>query len=261
MELYLLLGVTGMAGGLIAGTVGLAGGIFIVPALVALLGTQAMGEAIAISFFAVLTNSLSATLENRKLRGPAGFRALTGDARWYTLGAGSAALFVAGAFGRHPQAIPTTVLASLQLLLATCMLVPRRWYEHLRAAHSPWKDTSFGSLVGAMSTLIGVGGGTYTIFYFLMHGRSIKDCTATSNFVGIFIGLMGLVGYHGAALAGGATPAAVAIDGWGQLILIGAGFVATPLGVRWQSRLPAVAIRRAVVLSLALSSSWVLLRP
>jgi len=80
---YMVMALIGAGGGLISGAVGLAGGIFIVPALVTLLGTQAMGDAIVVSFFAVLLNSLSATIENRKSRGK--------DAYWVLVnGAGTA---------------------------------------------------------------------------------------------------------------------------------------------------------------------------
>jgi uncharacterized membrane protein YfcA len=259
MEHYLLLGLIGAVGGLISGTVGLAGGIFLVPALVAWLGTQAMGEAIVVSFFAVLMNSLAATIENHKLRGGEAFWTLIRNAGWYTVGAGVAALLVAMAFGRHQGAISKQLLASLQLMLAICMLIPRAWYQDLRVSHGRFKDTAVGSVVGGVSTLIGVGGGTYTMFYFLLHGRQIKDCTLTSNFVGIFIGLMSVVGYY-TATNGAASPGAPGtIDIWGKVILVIAGIAVSPLGVRLQSRLPAAAIKKMVVLVLALSSFYVLL--
>ncbi|MEP6872986.1 MAG: sulfite exporter TauE/SafE family protein [Burkholderiales bacterium] len=258
---HLFLALIGAIGGLIAGTVGLAGGIFLVPAVVALLGPGAMGEAIVVSFFAVLLNSLSATIENRKARGPAAYWALIRGAGWYTTGAAAAALFVAIAVGRHPNAMSRQSLAALQLLLAACMLIPRTWYEHLRARHCPLKDTAVGLLVGGVSTLIGVGGGTYTMFYFLVHGRQIKDCTLTANFVGIFIGLMGVVGYYGSAAANGASTTSYAIDAASQLLLIGCGAVASPLGVRLQSYVPSAAIKKLVVLILVLSSSYALIGP
>jgi len=259
---YVLMALIGAGGGLISGAVGLAGGIFIVPALVALLGPQAMGDAITVSFFAVLLNSLSATIENRKSRGKDAYRALVNGAGWYTSGAAVAALMVAILFGRHHDAISKPLLASLQLLLAICMLIPRRWYENLRAARTRLKDATVGSIVGGVSTLIGVGGGTYTIFYFLVHGREIKDCTLTSNFVGIFIGLMGVVGYYGCTLmsAGGSPAGDHGISALGKVVLIGCGVIASPLGVRLQSRLPAAAIKKIVVMALACSASYVLLR-
>ena len=73
MEHDLLLALIGLGGGLISGAVGLAGGIFLAPALVAWLGTSAMSEAIVDSFFAVLLNSLSSTIENSKMRGSEAF--------------------------------------------------------------------------------------------------------------------------------------------------------------------------------------------
>jgi len=258
---YSLLALIGTGGGLISGAVGLAGGIFIVPALVALLGPQAMGDAIVVSFFAVLLNSLSATVENRKSRGSGAYWALVNGAAWYTLGAAVAALIVAILFGRNQAAISKSLLASLQLLLAVCMLIPRTWYENLRTVRGRLKDAAVGSIVGGVSTLIGVGGGTYTIFYFLIHGRQIKDCTLTSNFVGIFIGLMGVVGYYGCTLlsAGPPTYAEHGIDALGKMVLVMSGVVASPLGVRLQSWLPAAAIKKMVVLVLAVSSTYVLL--
>jgi len=259
---YVLMALIGAGGGLISGTVGLAGGIFIVPALVALLGTQAMGDAISVSFFAVLLNSLSSTIENRKSRGKGAYWALVNGAGWYTSGAAVAALIVAILFGRHQDAISKPLLASLQLLLAICMLIPRRWYESLRAARTRLKDATVGSIVGGVSTLIGVGGGTYTIFYFLVHGREIKDCTLTSNFVGIFIGLMGIFGYYGGTLmsTGGSLAGDHGISTLEKGVLIGFGVIASPLGVRLQSRLPAPAIKKIVVIVLACSASYVLLR-
>ncbi len=259
---YILIALIGAGGGLISGAVGLAGGIFIVPALVALLGTQAMGDAIVVSFFAVLLNSLFATIENRKSRGKDTYWALVNGAGWYTSGAAVAALSVAILFGRHQNAISKPLLASLQLLLAICMLVPRGLYENLRTARNRLKDAAVGSVVGAVSTLIGVGGGTYTIFYFLIHGREIKDCTLTSNFVGIFIGLMGILGYYGYALlsANGSPAGSHGISTLEQAVLISFGVIASPLGVRLQSQLPASAIKKIVVVVLACSASYVLLR-
>jgi uncharacterized membrane protein YfcA len=259
MQLHILLALIGAAGGLIAGTVGLAGGIFLVPAVVLLLGPDAMGEAIAISFFAVFLNSLAATLESRKARGQSQYWALVRGAGWYTAGAALTALLVAVVVGRHPGIISRKGLAALQLLLAVCMLVPRPWYERLQSTRLPVKDAAVGSLVGGLSTLIGVGGGTYTIFYFLVHGREIKDCTLTANFVGIFVGLMGVVGYYGSLAATKGALSGHVIDVTGQWLLIGCGALASPVGVRLQARVPASGIKKLVVLFLALSSGYALL--
>lgn len=259
---YGLLALIGAGGGFVSGLVGLAGGIVIVPALVAAYGAPALGDAIAISFFAVLFNSLSTTLENRKARGPETFWQLIDGAKWYTGGAIIAAFIVAVLFGQHKNAIPKQLLAILQLILAVCMLIPRPWYEGVRLKHTKFKDTLVGSLVGGISTLIGVGGGTYTIAYFMTHGREIKDCTLTANFVGIFVGLMSIVGYYGyitlASTQNLTTTSHSVIDGLGAAILIVAGMLTGPSGVKLQRVLPAASIKKIIVAILAISACYVL---
>jgi uncharacterized membrane protein YfcA len=261
VEAYFLLALIGVAGGLISGLVGLAGGIFIVPALVAAYGTQAMGDAIVVSYFAVLFNSIATSRTNFSMVGRQTYVALIRSANWYLYGAIAASVLVAILFGRHKDALPKELLALLQLMLAACMLLPRKWYEKANLTRNSIKDGSVGILVGGMSTLIGVGGGTYTISYFMVHGRQIKDCTLTANFVGIFIGLASLVGYFGYQLfaSGGHMNTGVSvIDATGKAILVVAGIAAAPLGVKLQSMMPAQSIKRLIVLMLAVSSSYVL---
>lgn len=158
--------------------------------------------------------------------------------------------------GRHPGLVSHHLLAALQLLLAACMVVPRHWIERWHAQHNRAKDAAAGALVGGLSTHIGVGGGTYTIFYFLIHGRPIKDCTLSANFVGVFIGLMGSVGHLLGML--GSAPLPHAIGSTGRVLLVACGAAASPVGVRLQAQAPSGTIRIAVVVMLALSSSYAL---
>jgi uncharacterized membrane protein YfcA len=177
------------------------------------------------------------------------------------LGAIGASCFVAFLFGQHKNAIPLQLLALLQLLLAICMLIPRAWYEACRFDHAKLKDSTVGSIVGGMSTLIGVGGGTYTIFYFMIHGTEIKDCTLTANFVGIFIGLMSLIGYYGYFFVTSVNHVGTSagfIDLTGKVILIACGVLAAPVGVKLQRIAPSTLIKKLVVYILASSSGYVL---
>lgn len=224
-ENYGLLALIGMGGGLVSGAVGFAGGILIVPALVATCGIGAMGDAIVVSFFAVLFNSLSSTFENRKARGKEIFWSLIEGAKWYTCGAIGMALAVAILFGQHKDAMPKQLLACLQLLLAASILIPRAWYQNAQLEHGAVKD----SLVGA--------------------------------FVGIFIGGASLVGYYGYTAFASASHIATShsmIDVVGKTELIVSGFVAAPLGVKLQGKVPTATIKNAIVFLLAASSCYVI---
>jgi uncharacterized membrane protein YfcA len=201
-----------------------------------------------------------ATVDNRNARGAAACWASIRGAGWYATGATTAALLVAIAVGRHPNVVSRQSLAALQLLPAACLLVPRDRYALLRASHCRLKDTTIGALVGGASTFIGVGGGTYTMFYFLVQGRSIKDCALTSSVVGIFIGLMGVVGYGGSHATRSVPMSSHVLDTVSQLLLIGCGALASPLGLRLQSHVPPAAVRTLMFLILALSSACTLVR-
>src|SRR5450631_717416 len=110
---YFVLALIGASGGLSAGLVGLAGGSFIVPALVAVYGAQAMGDAVVVSFFAVLLNSLSTSRANLRARGRETYLALIGGAKWYACGAIGASCLIAILFGRYKDAIPNALIATL----------------------------------------------------------------------------------------------------------------------------------------------------
>ncbi|MDB5848420.1 MAG: hypothetical protein JWP29_2172, partial [Rhodoferax sp.] len=73
--------------------------------------------------------------------------------------------------------------------------------------------------------------------------------------------LMGIVGHYGYAIsAGGSHARDHGIGTLEKAVLIVCGVVASPLGVRLQSRLPAAAIKKTVVVVVACSASYVLLR-
>jgi uncharacterized membrane protein YfcA len=260
IEILLLLALIGAMSGLICGLVGLAGGIIIVPGLVTLFGPQCMPEAIVISFFVVLLNSLSASRANWRIKGAEQYWALINRARWFTLGAIGASCAVAFLFGQNENCISIQMLAFMQMLLAFCMSIPLAWFEACRFDRAKWKDSTVGSIVGGVSTLIGVSGGTYTIFYFMIHGTEIKDCTMTANFVGIFIGFMSLIGYYGYFVVASASNVAISagfMDLTGKLILMTCGILAAPVGVKLQRIAPSAHIKKLVVYVLATSSSYI----
>ena len=261
LESYGLLAMVGLVGGVISGLVGLAGGIFIVPALVAIYGVSAMADAIVVSYFAVLFNSMAASRTNLQVVGQRAYLALIKNANTFILSATTASILIAIAFGHYKNVVPKQLLAGLQLMLALCMLLPRAWYEKTKFRPNNIKNGIVGAFVGGISTLIGVGGGTYTIFYFLIHGWQIRNCTLIANFVGIFIGLASIMGYFGYVFF---TPAEYSntgqhtIDAMGKVILIIAGMFAAPSGVKLQSVMPARMIKRLIVVMLAISSSYVM---
>lgn len=251
-----LLATAGAAAGLIAGLVGLAGGIVIVPALTWLYGPEALHSAIVISWFSVLFNSFSAAAKQWQLRSPAERATLFHAARWYLAGAVVVAPAVAALASTHARVVTPAAVAVLQLCLAAMMLWPVEEHPRVRS-DKPARDASFGGFIAAVSTLIGVGGGTYTIAYFVYGaGVRFRDAIATANVTGFAIGALSVGGYLFSVLLYRAETgdALGPISTWGMAAVILAGVVAAPLGVRISTALPTRALRHILIAALCVSA-------
>jgi uncharacterized protein len=246
----------GGASGFIAGLVGLAGGIVVVPALTLLYGADALHAAIVISWFAVLFNSFSAAAKHWRLRSASERIELLNAARWYLLGVVLIAPMAAMLASSHQHWVTRHVVAVLQLCLAAVMFwpvadVPRQ--RRLLPAH----DLSAGGVVAALSTLIGVGGGTYTIAYLVYAGGvRFRDAIATANVMGFAIGVLSVLGYLaslvfvGTEVRGQFGP----IQPLGVVVVIASGAFAAPLGVRASRRLSVPLLRHILIAALAASA-------
>lgn len=256
METLVLL-VAGSLSGLIAGLVGLAGGIVVVPALTWLYGSAALHDAIVISWFAVLFNSVGAAVKQWRIRTPQERAAIVDSSRFYVLGAVIVTPLVALTLNGARHLITPTLVAVLQLCLAAVMLWPVSESTGERASNKPM-DFIFGGLIGGVSTLIGVGGGTYTIAYFVYAAkRKFQDAIATANMTGLIIGALSVVGYLVSLAVVDTTTVnnhASPISTLGMVILIVSGVIFSSVGVRLSRKLPTKVLRKILVVALMISA-------
>lgn len=256
MELAVLLA-AGALSGLIAGLVGFAGGIVVVPALVWLHGPAVLADAIVVSWFVVFFNSIGAVLKQVRVRSRAERAELYRAVRGFVLGAGMVTPMVAFAIGgaaRHW--VTPTFVAVLQLCMAGMMLWPIR--ESVGAKRTGAAvDLACGGVVGGIATLIGVGGGSYTIAYFVYAARrNFQDAIAAANLTGFVIGTLSVSAYLLAALTWPAAPGGQAnvLSATGMVVLIGSGVLASSAGVHLSRKLPTLVLRRLLVGALVLSA-------
>ncbi|MBX3622510.1 MAG: sulfite exporter TauE/SafE family protein [Rhizobacter sp.] len=256
METLVLL-VAGALSGLIAGLVGLAGGIVVVPALTWLYGSSALHDAIVISWFAVLFNSVGAATKQYRIRTPDERRDIIKSCRYYVLGAVIVTPLVALVMNGARHLVTPALVAILQLCLAAVMLWPVAESTGERTTNK-LLDFFFGGLIGGVSTLIGVGGGTYTIAYFVYAAkRKFQDAIATANMTGLIIGVLSVVGYLISLLYIDKTHPvqhASPISAAGMVILIVSGVVFSSIGVRLSRKLPTKVLRKILVVALMISA-------
>lgn len=186
--------VTGLAAGLLAGLLGVGGGLLIVPVLssafILFLDTPySVHLAIATSLATILITGLASVKAHHAY----------GAVRWDVLKLMLIGILV-GAFAGAwlAQHLSSNLLAKLfgvmELLIAMQMLFGRQPNPH-RQLPGSLGLTSVGSGVGGLSSLLGVGGGMMTTPYFIWHNVPIHQAIATSAAVGLPVALSGTLGY------------------------------------------------------------------
>ena len=259
MEL-LALCLIGAGSGLIAGLVGLAGGIVVVPALTWLYGPEALHSAIVISWFSVLFNSMGAAANQWRMRDAAQRTELVSGARWYLAGAIVVTPLIALGANHYRELVNNQSVAILQLCLAAVMLCPVNETGAARR-HNAVRDASFGGIISAVSTVIGVGGGTYTIAYFVYGaGARFRDAIATANITGFAVGVLSVAGYLASVMLFGAQAGAGGgpISAWGMVAMVAAGLVTAPLGGMLSKRLQTKHLRQILICALMVSAARLL---
>ncbi len=255
LELLPIFLALGALAGLLAGTLGLGGGIIIVPALILVFSLLDFADAVktqmavATSLATITVTSLNAVRTHHQ----AGFLrwALAGQ-----LAAGIAVGAFAGAF--VADWLPGDILA--RLFGAFAMVIAWRMARAGRGTAPPGPErlpgpsalAGVGGVIGLASSLFGIGGGSLTVPFLGSRGVDMRAAVAVSAALGFVIALAGTIGF---AVAGwGRTGMPEATLGYIHLPALG-GIVLTsfPLarvGARLAHRLPSARLKKvfAVVL-------------
>lgn len=205
---------TGVAGGVLAGLLGVGGGIVIVPVLefvLEWLGVPAdyrMHMAIATSLAVIIPTSISSARAHHK-RGAVDIDLAK---RWVPFIAIGAVIGVVIA-SRVSGPTLATVFAVFALLLATKMVLPLDRKTITSEVPRGFPTSLVPISIGAISSMMGIGGGTLTVPALTLMGESIHRAVGTSALFGLLISVPGTIGFI--------------VSGWGneQLPIGSLGFV------------------------------------
>jgi uncharacterized membrane protein YfcA len=225
----LVLTVLGVVGGILAGVAGVGGGIVFVPTLVYAAG-WGIKEAVAASFVIIIFSALSGTIRNARSEDPANWRA----AALLASTVAPASLIGVYISSVSPTAVVQVAFAGVLLALA---------YPTARGSSGPPESRRkipatlvflAGVGIGALSGLVGVGGGVVIVPLLIVGlGLSTKRAISTSLAVVLVTGLVASLGY--------------AVAGFADLLsltpLVVGSMVGAWLGVRLREWLPEKAIR------------------
>lgn len=245
MDILIACSALGIVAGILAGMLGIGGGVVIVPALIFILGIQDFPaeylviSAVATSLCTIIFTSISAARAQIR-RQAVDWQIFRGWSLTVVLGS-----FASGFIAAH---IPATVLeigiACFLLLVALIML--SRWVpDPSRTMPGRPGTAGLGLFSGTLSGLAGIGGGNVMVPLMVFFNVPMQRAVATSSTLGFPLALVGTLGY---AVSGWNTN----ITDWslGYVYVPAAASIAlftvltAPLGVALSHRIPAATLKR-----------------
>lgn len=250
---YLMFPLLGAIAGVLAGLLGVGGGLVLVAALAWLLPMEgvpkefAMQAALATSLASIVFTALSSARAHAR----------RGSVLWPTVFALVPGLLIGGWFGSlvavHLSSMMLRWIVSGYCFLAGAQLLfgqPRA--QPLAAGSTPDaiapRDpliAACGLLIGALSAVVGIGGGSMTVPLLIWRGVRPVRAVGTSSACGVAIGLASAVGYAMHGPSGGLPQGSVGfVDVPAAFGIALASVLAAPLGVRLAHRLSGVQLQR-----------------
>ncbi len=243
LALYLALGA---CVGILAGMLGVGGGLIIVPILATMLSAQQMPVdiimhmALGTSLASILLTSLSSVYSHHRrgaVNWPHAIRLTPG----ILVGA-----WCGGVIADHLSSDTLKpVFAVFELCVAAYMLYGHKVKAHYSSPGAIQFSLS-GGIIGSISSLVGIGGGTMTVPWLMWYGSSIHKAIATSAAVGFPIAVAGTLSY----LVNGWNHSELPPWTLGYIYLpavagiVISSVVFAPLGARWAHQLDTTKLKK-----------------
>lgn len=262
MEWYAAYLALGAFVGFFAGLFGIGGGLVLVPVLSWLFEAQHLGGAqnlhlaLGTSMAAILYGAVVSAYAHRS-HGAVNMPIVHSMAPGLFGGALLGALFA----GHVPKHFLAIFFALFVYLVAVQMLTGSRPRATRVLPGRVWL-TLVGSGIGAISSLVSIGGGTLSVPFMLWHNIPFKQAIGTSAALGFPIALGGTIGYIATGLMWHVLPAGtLGFVHLPALFMLALGSAFTiPLGAKATHSLPLEPLRRGFALLLIVLATRMLLK-
>ena len=251
----------GLLSGLLAGLLGLGGGLITVPALMWMMPESVpdavrIHVAVATSLAVMLPTSFWSAWQHYRRQG------LLWDVfRWLAPGLMLGAFLSAWYAGDIPRAGLQASFGLLALLAALSMIFGQRVVSSTHSGSKPEKSLA-GLLIGAWSALAGVGGGTITVPYLVWRGVEMRRAVGVSAACGLPIAVAGVAGFTLTRIPDemlamtGSFSGFIYWPAWACVLL--GSLVAIPFGARLTHYLPVKTLKQVLGVMLLFVSARII---
>ncbi len=193
---FAMLLAAGMIAGLMAGLLGVGGGMIIVPVLLYMFALMDVPEehrmhlAVGTSLATIIVTSIMSVRAHRQ-RGSIDFDIVRSWAPWLILGvvAGTVVAALLDASGLK------IVFGAVALIVAAYMAFAKADFVIAKQPPQGAAKVAAASSIGGLSTLIGIGGGTFTVPTLVLSSVPARLAVGTAAAVGILIAIPGALGF------------------------------------------------------------------
>jgi uncharacterized protein len=234
IELLALLIAGGLLAGFLSGLLGIGGGGILVPVLYEVFGAAGVSEDLRMhvalgTTMGVVAPTVARSFSAFRSRGSMDVEAIKRLAPWIILGV------VAGIFIAHiaSSEVLRWIWVFVGSALAIKMFIGRDdWVIADALPTRPWTEV-FGFVVGAISTLMGIGGASFTVPFLTFYGMPLIRAVGTATGIGAVVAVPGILGY---IISGwgeqGLPPFSLGYVNLGALLIAPLAVLAAPIGVR-----------------------------
>ncbi|MEQ8267738.1 MAG: sulfite exporter TauE/SafE family protein [Parvibaculum sp.] len=249
--------VTGLIAGILAGLLGVGGGIVIVPVLYhvfTLLGIDEavrMHLAVGTSLGTIILTSIRSVRAHAK-KGAVDWDMLKSWALPILVGVGSGTLIAAYVSGD----VLTAVFATIALVVAANLAFGKESWRLGTALPGRPVQYSVAGVIGALSALMGIGGGTFAVSFMTLYGKNPREAVATSSGLGVLIAVPAVIGFIWAGWNDPLLPpfSLGYVNLIGMALIAPLSVLAAPWGAAIAHAISPKALIRAFALFLALTS-------
>ncbi|CAG0942237.1 hypothetical protein BROC_01792 [Candidatus Brocadiaceae bacterium] len=195
MDIFLASLILGTVVGILAGLFGIGGGLVIVPVLALLFTAHGFPQdavmlmAVASSLSTIILTAISSVWAHHRL----------GSVVWAKVWRLTPTIMLGSGIGAVLAKQITTDGLRVILIVFLCYVGTQMALQikpkQRQDVQTPLLDTCVGFLIGSLSAIVGIGGGTLTVPYLVHGGFEMKQAVAVSSACGLPIAIAGTISY------------------------------------------------------------------